>query len=532
MGRIANIHLAKLWDFMVFYNLNSGDHSVDILEAFLECDEALSELQDQCEHWKTMYGNACGDQDVLKESIRLLDTENRRLMAENKDQKKEIEQRRKEADGLYKALDLLRDEKECLKQKVRDQEKEYKSLQGLNLDIITKRNEDMSQLREENEELKKQNEARRHVIDDFVDTVSGKDNELQDLQRENDELKKDCAYMTHSRDTWRARAKHAEAEVEELKKKLDLTQHAYNGACKDRNCKAEAVVKLAKRRDELQEENDELKKKLNVKQDTIDNLRKSCATAFDEGHAGGESYGYSHMWDAIQTMLSMPHDQCRKYFGLPLAYDVLKCGDYRTIMAGYREFKKDCDTIVEYTRLKDKVRHLEEYTDYLETERNTWRDRAEVSKKEVEELKAKVPDAKEEYEITFTVSEANHKAILNLLSSKAFGASPEYMRDSLKEFCDGRYFCQGCPLRFSNCNFDFMSDEDLEKYYKIAIDAQSETEKPDLTFGDIVKAPWSDDDYIFIETLTSSVRLYNVPKKRFAVISKNEHLKRVGRLLK
>lgn len=439
MRRIANKHLAKLWDFMANYNLKSagapaGDIVIDVFEKFLECDEALSELQDQYEHWKTMYGNACGDQDVLKESIRLLDTENRRLMAENKDQKKEIEQRRKEADGLYKALDLLRDEKECLEQKVRDQEKEYKSLQGLNLDIIAKHNEDMRQLREENEELKKQNEAQRHVIDDFVDTVSGKDNELQDLQRENDELKKDCAYMTHSRDTWRSRAKHAEAEVEELKKKLD------------------------------------------VKQDTIDNLRKSCATAFDEGHAGGESYGYSHMWDAIQTMLSMPHDQCRKYFGLPLAYDVLKCGDYRTIMAGYREFKKDCDTIVEYTRLKDKVRHLEEYTDYLETERNTWRDRAEVSKKEVEELKAKVPDDKEEYTITLTMSEANRKAILNLLSSKAFGASPkymrEYMRDSLKEFCDGRCLCQGCPLRFSNCDFDFMSDEDLEKHYKIAISSK------------------------------------------------------------
>lgn len=305
MGRIANKHLAKLWDFMANYNSKSagataGDIVIDILEAFLECDEALSELQDERDHWKTMYGNACGDQDVLKESIRLLDTENRRL-------KKEIEQRRKEADGLYKALDLLRDEKECLKQKVRDQEKEYESLQGLNRDIITKHNEDMRQLREKNEELK----SRLNSI-----------------------------------------------------------------------------------------------------------------------------YG------------------------------------------------------------------------------------------------TELPDVKEEYTMTFAIYRENFDKLMAVIKE----GMDNVMRDSLKAFCDDHDSCRLCPLKECGSDlgsdFDSMSDEEIEKYYKIAINTQSETEKPDLTFGDIVKAPWSDDDYIFIETLTSSVRLYNIPKKRFVVISKNEHLKRVGPLLK
>ena len=103
------------------------------------------------------------------------------------------------------------------------------------------------------------------------------------------------------------------------------------------------------------------------------------------------------------------------------------------------------------------------------------------------------------------------------------------MRAFLKAFCEDHDSCRLCPLKECGSDlgssFDSMSDEEIEKYYKIAIGAQSEREKPDLTFGDIVKVPWSHNDYIFIEALTSSIRLYSITKRRFVIVAKNEHLK-------
>ena len=409
MGRINNEHLAKLWDFMVFYNVNSDDHHGDVLKAFQECDEALSELDDQCEHWKIMYANACGDQDVLKESIRLLDTENRSLKQKVHDQEKEIMQRRKEADGLYKELDRLRDEKGSLSyQKIRDQEKE------------------INQLREENEDLKKRcKDLLKHNVD--VITVNNKtidrlrkDNEklgntLQDLQKEHDELKKDCAYMTNSRDTWRTRAKHAEAEVEELKKKLDLVQHAYNGASKDRDSKAEAVVKLANKRDQLQEALDNIRAELEAKVKRMDEITNDRDT-------------YNSLYD---------------------------------------ELKKD------YVKLSEENKRLNARTDCLREEVKWYRKHYKEQSDKIRELQAadirKYSWHGDGNTITLTMSEANRKAILKLLFNTAFGAPQEYKRDFLKEFCDDHCFCQGCPLRFSDCDFDNMSDEEIEKCYKMAI---------------------------------------------------------------
>lgn len=352
-----NKAMEKLWIYLINQCMFISD--TDAANAFIKCDEELTDIQDQCEHWKIMYANACGDQDVLKENIRLLDTENR-----------------------------------SLKQKVHDQEKEYKSLQDLNLDIIAKHNEDMRQLRTENEDLRKDNEKLG--------------NTLQDLQKEHDELKKDCAYMTNSRDTWRTRAKHAEAEVEELKKKLDLQQHAYNGACIDRN--------------QLQE--------------ALDNIRAELAAK-------------------VKRMDEITNDR----------------DTYNSL---YDELKKD------YVKLSEENKRLNTRNDCLREEVKWYRKHCKEQSDKIRELQAvdirKYSWHGDRNAMTPTISEANRKAILKLLLNKSFGASPEYMREymrySLRKFCDDHCFCQGCPLRFSDCNFDDMSDEEIEKWYKIAISSK------------------------------------------------------------
>lgn len=449
-----NTALTKLWDFMVSYNCKSQEQPSDILKAFQECDEALSELQDQCEHWKTMYGNACGDQDVLKESIRLLDTENRRLTAENKVWEKRCDgMRNRHLDTITtndKTINLLRN-------------------------IIAKRNEEMNQLRTENESLKKEcerltaenkgwekrcdgmcnrhldvvitdektidqlredNEALKRVIDDFVEKVIGKDNDiekldhmLQDLQKENDKLKKEYGYLKNSRDAWSSRAKDAEAERDELKKKLDLLQHAYNGACRDRNCKAEAVVKLEEKRDRLQEALDNIRAKLEEKVKRMDKITKDCDS-------------YIELYDELS-----------------------------------KDFDELCEEIKKLQEKNEELQQrLMETTDILEKinrDRNEWKRRALMTK-----LTSKVPDTKEEYTMTFTMDKADYNDLMKLLLNKSFGASPEYMRTFLKEFCEEHCLCNclcsGCHLRECNsdCDFDNMSDEEIEKHYKMAISSK------------------------------------------------------------
>lgn len=385
-----NTALTKLWDFMVSYNCKSQEQPSDILKAFQECDEALSELQDQCEHWKTMYGNACGDQDVLKESIRLLDTENRRLTAENKVWEKRC-------DGM----------------------------RNRHLDVVITDEKTIDQLREDNEALKR-------VIDDFVEKVIGKDNDiekldhmLQDLQKENDKLKKEYGYLKNSRDAWSSRAKDAEAERDELKKKLDLLQHAYNGACRDRNCKAEAVVK----RDRLQEALDNIRAELEEKVKRMDKITKDCDS-------------YIELYDELS-----------------------------------KDFDELCEEIKKLQEKNEELQQrLMETTDILEKinrDRNEWKRRALMTK-----LTSKVPDTKEEYTMTFTMDKADYNDLMKLLLNKSFGASPEYMRTFLKEFCEEHCLCNclcsGCHLRECNsdCDFDNMSDEEIEKHYKMAISSK------------------------------------------------------------
>lgn len=403
-----NKELENLWIYLSNHYMFVG---ADAANAFMKCDEELDDIQDQCEHWKTMYANACGDQDVLKESIRLLDKQNRELQEENKswdkrcddlrkrhvdtlivnnktidqlrkdnerlgqkvrDQEKEIIQRRKEVDCLYKELDRLRDENGSLSyQKIRDQEKEIGLLKMENknrTDILKEKIKTIGQLREENEDLKKECKSLQGLNDDFLKKVIGKDDDiekldhmLQDLQREYDKLKN------------------------------------------DRDRKAEAVVELAKKRDELQEEYNKL-------------LNNS--------------------------------------------------GYLRNSRESWRIRAEHAEAEVE--KLKKKLVEANDILEETNRDRNDWRRQALMTK-----LTSKVPDIKEEYTMTVTMDNADYNDLMKLLWNKSFGASTEYMRDFLKAFCEDHDSCRVCPLKecgsdFGN-DFDGMSDEEIKKYYKIAI---------------------------------------------------------------
>lgn len=109
--------------------------------------------------------------------------------------------------------------------------------------------EHIKDLQDRNDILERTNES---LLGANLDLATKK----RQLEKDLDDAKKRLDYFTHSSDDWRSRAKHAEEEVEGLKKKLDFQQNDIIRLRKDRDRKDEAIAKLAEIRDKLQKERD------------------------------------------------------------------------------------------------------------------------------------------------------------------------------------------------------------------------------------------------------------------------------------
>jgi predicted nuclease with TOPRIM domain len=142
----------------------------------------------------------------------------------------------------------------------------------------------------------------------------------------------------------------------------------------------------------------------------------------------------------------------------------------------------------------------------------------------------------------------------------------EYMRGYLKKYCVGK-LCFGCPLYdaskpVSSCLFSKLTDEELEERYRKAVDSEWEKApgyfrstieavftaeakinkdllkdicgiKPDdeahkLEYGDAVRVPWRDYDYMYIGPDKRGdgkmIRLFDPKNHSVAYVSSNEHL--------
>lgn len=123
-----------------------------------------------------------------------------------------------------------------------------------------------------------------------------------DLATKKARLEKDLEYFRHSRDNWRARAKHAEEEVEDLKKKLVELQQDYhelyekNGESNARtDCLRYEVEWYRKHYKEQSDKIRELKSRLNSMYDV---KYGEYVRSRDTGYKNGQT----DLWDMLQNV--------------------------------------------------------------------------------------------------------------------------------------------------------------------------------------------------------------------------------------
>lgn len=88
--------------------------------------------------------------------------------------------------------------------------------------------------------------------------------------------------------------------------------------------------------------------------------------------------------------------------------------------------------------------------------------------------------------------------------------------------------CIGCPFESDEfkCGYGFhdssaISDEELKKYYEVARATEKEHK---FEYGDAVRVPWRDYDYMYIGPEAKHIRLFNPKTHTVVYVSPNEHL--------
>lgn len=257
MDRFKNEHLENLWANLLPYfgGTCTACEIADIVKLFEECDTAIEDEADDCGYWRTMYGKTCKEVDLLKESISLRD----RVIDKFRTTKTAVEKERDEYKSLYESLckylgewrnskasddfadpQELRAEYSSLKESLDILKKSNEALLSANMDLAMEKRKLEDSL---NYAMIQQLEAR---IEELTAQLKDANNKADRCEKDLDDAKKQMGYFTTSRDNWRSRAKHAEDEVEDLKKKLNFQQNTIDG--------------LRKGRDELQKERAELSK--------------------------------------------------------------------------------------------------------------------------------------------------------------------------------------------------------------------------------------------------------------------------------
>lgn len=252
-----------------------------------------------------------------------------------------------------------------------------------------------------------------------------------DLATKKRQLEKDLDYFKHSRDNWRARAKHAEEEVEGLKKKLDFQQNTIDGLRKNR-------VKLAEMRDELQKDRDsyrDLYTELSKEFDKLSAENKKSNVRADCLHEETKYYRkhYKEQSAKIEELKSRLNSMCDVKYG-------------------------------EYVRSRD--------TGYKNGQTDLWNMLQNVNDAKPFELATCFPDVSCMDDILSWDLEDFLDAYKSW-QEKEEQERIKHMRDYLERFCTGRK-CYNCPLHGDEfgCGrgkwFYDMTYEELKKHYEKA----------------------------------------------------------------
>ena len=251
---LKNEALQELYDTLTYGPILSSPYTESPIDrAFKECDEKISEsvtfklikdIQNRCDNLERSNKALRDDNDKLGDKVIKLNKKNEQLEKDKKRFKEGCAAKSKENATLISANADLSDRIDKL-------QRNYDRINSL----WTSQIQENMELRSKIADLKREKEE-----------LVSQDDEISKLKKDLDDAKNQLAYFTLSRDNWRSRAKHAEDEVEDLKKERDRYSGLY--------------TELKKDYDRLFEENRSLKSKIIDFKKRITELQKK----WDVGH--------------------------------------------------------------------------------------------------------------------------------------------------------------------------------------------------------------------------------------------------------
>ena len=357
---------------------------------------------------------------------------------------------------------------------------------GYERDILTKERDDLlSRIHCAEDEVEKLKKAH----DELFEAGSRKISELKaTLEKANDdrtEPQNDCEFYHGLYTELKKDYDRLFEENKQIKKELHTAEEARNNLRAELEAKVERMDEITKDRDFFFKMYHALKndyKKLEAKYRDM----KSYSNCYAEGYSDGKEEGEENLWDMLQNVRDVKPE----------------------------EFDPECETLGDILDMD-----LEDFLDAY---------------KEWQEERKKVAE------------EAKKKHI-------------EYMRGYLKRYCIGR-LCTNCPLHdaykpVTSCMFSRLTDEEVEKRYRTVISARlpqswectieatveinkdllekvcgvkTEEEEHKLEYGDAVRVPWRDYDYMYIGPDKRGdgkmIRLFDPKHHSVAYVSSNEHL--------
>ena len=505
--RLNNDALQELYDTLSYGPVLSSPYAESPIDrAFKECDEKLSEsvtfakikdLEDRCNNLERSNKALRDDNDKVSDKVIELNKKNENLGLAL------IEKGTENATLISTNADLS--------DRIAKLQRNYDRINSL----WTSQIQENMELRSKIVDLKKEKEE-----------LVSQDDEISKLKNDLDDAKNQLAYFTLSRDNWRSRAKRAEDEVEDLKKELDSlgrdrdgwrrrATHAekrYAELQRENTDLSNKVVDIKKRITELQKKGDDLSKKAVDLQEELD--RKMASRKHLRRLWVGE--GARKLWDMLQNVNdSQPNEfdvECESM------EDVVGM-DLDDFLDAYKKWQKEKEQN-ETDRMRDWL------ADFC---------RGRVC--------AGCPLESNEYKcvcgLSFRKSDRSDDNIIpdkdiKRYYDKASGcghiSSPvEGVNRAISKACD--------EFRKAILDADNKITENLRKGYTLEATVEvdkdllatvcginSKEEDHQLDYGDAVRVPWRDYDYMYIGPEGKHIRLFDPKTHTVVLVSVTDNL--------
>lgn len=286
------------------------------------------------EFWVEQYQTVVAEKKALGDKLRETLDENKKLQQQIDDLK--------DSSLAYAALKNMETEKNDLQTRLNNSRASNEAYISMNSYLSRKLRSSMHQTQELKTQLeaeKKENESLHNVIDSFVDKckeleakVKGYENALKDGKERLDKSIADRSKLQADRDIWFNKDCEKQAEIEELKKKIQLLEADLKGETRSRDTwRAEA-----------------------------ERLRKEITESYSDGYSDGNEEGQNELWEMLQLINDV------KPFEAPYFEDVTSINDI--ISWDLEDFKEAYDKWeAEKNKAAEEAKkaHLEYMREYL-----------------------------------------------------------------------------------------------------------------------------------------------------------------------